>query len=275
MTNSINQKNKQAIKQAMILSAGKGTRMRPLTLTTPKPLIDVAGQPLIVWHILALKKAGITDITVNCSWLADKLIDSLGDGSQYGVRLHWSREEGEPLETAGGIAKALHDGKLKNEPFILVNGDVWTTFDFAKLVNTDFSKKSSQLADLPLAHLLLIDNPQHNPTGDFLLADGLAKVKAKESETVSTDGLDKTLDGALDKRLEKTYTFAGISVIHPQLLAGVAHDEAYPLAPLLKQAMDNQQVTAEKIDDKWVDVGTPERLAEVNAYVLKQLSQSQ
>ncbi len=118
------------ITQAMILSAGKGTRMRPLTLTTPKPLLDVGGKPLIVWHIFALKKAGITDITINCSWLADKLIEALGDGLQFGVNLHWSIEDGEPLETAGGIAKALAENKLRQENFILINGDVWTTFDF-------------------------------------------------------------------------------------------------------------------------------------------------
>ena len=123
------------ITQAMILAAGKGTRLRPLTLETPKPLVQVGAQPLIVWHIKALRAVGITDITINASWLADKLMTVLGDGSQYGVTLHWSLEENEPLETAGGIFKALETGKLQDEPFILVNSDVWTTYEFAEIVN--------------------------------------------------------------------------------------------------------------------------------------------
>ncbi len=234
------------ITQAMILSAGKGTRMRPLTLTTPKPLLDVGGKPLIVWHIYALKNAGITDITINCSWLADKLIQALGDGSQFGVNLHWSVEEGEPLETAGGIAKALAENKLRQENFILINGDVWTTFDFAKLVNF-------QLADDMLAHLLLTDNPQHNPTGDFILQNSLAKEKVSKKI----------------EQQEKSYTFAGISVINPKLLANVAINQAYPLAPLLKKAMQNNNISAEYMGDKWVDVGTPERLAYLDDFIRK------
>ncbi|MBS9779256.1 MAG: nucleotidyltransferase family protein [Moraxellaceae bacterium] len=235
------------ITQAMILSAGKGTRMRPLTLTTPKPLLDVGGKPLIIWHIHALKKAGITDITINCSWLADKLIDALGDGSQFGVNLHWSIEKGEPLETAGGIAKALAENKLRQENFILINGDVWTTFDFAKLV--DF-----QLADDMLAHLILIDNPPHNPTGDFILQNGLAKEKVSEEI----------------KREEQSYTFAGISVINPKLLENIKINQAYPLAPLLKNAMKNNKISAEYMIEKWVDVGTPERLTSLDYYIRKQ-----
>ena len=121
------------ITQAMILAAGKGTRLRPLTLETPKPLVEVGGQPLIVWHIKALQAAGITDITINASWLADKLMQALGDGAEYGVKLHWSDEGDEPLETAGGIFNALQTGKLQDAPFILVNSDVWTTYEFAQL----------------------------------------------------------------------------------------------------------------------------------------------
>lgn len=164
-----------AITQAMILAAGKGTRLRPLTLETPKPLVKVGGQPLIVWHIKALQAAGITDITINASWLADKLMDELmdelSDGSQYGVNLHWSLEEEEPLETAGGIFQALQTGKLQDAPFILVNSDIWTTYDFAQL--QDYSLGADQRA-----HLLLIDNPEHNNGGDFAINNGLASEQA-------------------------------------------------------------------------------------------------
>ena len=226
--------------QAMILAAGKGTRLRPLTLETPKPLVEVGGQPLIVWHIKALQAAGITDITINASWLADKLMHALGDGAEYGVKLHWSVEDDEPLETAGGIFNALQTGKLQDAPFILVNSDVWTTYDFAQL--QDYTLGPDQLA-----HLLLIDNPEHNNGGDFAINNGLA------SEQPIADA---------DK-----YTFAGISVVSARLVDGLVSGQPAPLAPLLKQAMLKFQITAEVIKDNWIDVGTPERLTQVNEFI--------
>lgn len=229
-----------AIKQAMILAAGKGTRLRPLTLNTPKPLVEVGGQPLIVWHIKALQAVGITDITINASYLADKLMDELGDGSQYGVKLHWSVEENEPLETAGGIFHALQTGKLQDAPFILINSDVWTTYNLAQL-------QGYKLGADQMAHLLLIDNPEHNNSGDFAINNGLASERAV---------------GDADK-----YTFAGISVISPRLLDCIVTGQAAALAPLLRKAMIKFQVTAEIIKDNWVDVGTPERLEQVNEFI--------
>ena len=228
------------ITQAMILAAGKGTRLRPLTLETPKPLVEVGGQPLIVWHIKALQAAGITDITINASWLADKLMQALGDGAEYDVKLHWSVEDDEPLETAGGIFNALQTGKLQDAPFILVNSDVWTTYDFAQL--QDYTLGPDQLA-----HLLLIDNPEHNNGGDFAINNGLA------SEQPIADA---------DK-----YTFAGISVVSARLVDGLVSGQPAPLAPLLKQAMLKFQITAEVIKDNWIDVGTPERLTQVNEFI--------
>lgn len=229
-----------AITQAMILAAGKGTRLRPLTFETPKPLVEVGGQPLIVWHIKALQAAGITDITINASWLADKLMSSLGDGTQYGVNLHWSVEDDKPLETAGGIFQALQTGKLQDAPFILVNSDVWTTYDFAQL-------QDYKLGNDQLAHLLLIDNPTHNSGGDFAINNGLASEKAVADA---------------DK-----FTFAGISVMSPRLVDGLVEGQPAALAPLLKQAMMKFQVTAEVIKDNWIDVGTPERLTQVNEFI--------
>lgn len=228
------------ITQAMILAAGKGTRLRPLTLETPKPLVEVGGQPLIVWHIKALQAAGITDIAINASWLADKLMDTLGDGAKYGVTLHWSVEEDEPLETAGGIFQALQTGKLRDEPFILVNSDVWTTYDFRQL--RDYTLSADQRA-----HLVLIDNPAHNDGGDFAINNGLASEQPV---------------GEADK-----YTFAGISVMSPRLVDGLVSGQPAALAPLLKQAMIKFQITAEVITDNWIDVGTPERLTQVNAFI--------
>jgi MurNAc alpha-1-phosphate uridylyltransferase len=228
------------ITQAMILAAGKGTRLRPLTLETPKPLVEVGGQPLIVWHIKALQAAGITDITINASWLADKLMDTLGDGSKYGVKLYWSVEDDEPLETAGGIFQALQTGKLRDEPFILVNSDVWTTYDFAQL--RDYTLSADQRA-----HLLLIDNPEHNNGGDFAISNGLASEQPI---------------GEADK-----YTFAGISVVSPRLVDGVVTGQPAALAPLLRKAMPKFQITAEVITDNWIDVGTPERLTQVNEFI--------
>lgn len=222
--------------KAMILAAGLGNRMRPLTLYTPKPLLEVGGKPLIVWHIEKLKKIGVTEIVINSAWLADKLISSLGDGSQFGVDIRWTREE-EGLETAGGIINALP--LLGTDPFILVNGDVWTTMDFEALCDIKLNDD--------LAHLVLVDNPKQHPEGDFTLLDGRAFA------------FDQDVKG-------ENLTFSGVSVIHPKLFDGLELGKR-PLAPLLKQSMQNQKVSAEKLKGAWVDVGTPERLMELDLQI--------
>lgn len=222
--------------KAMILAAGLGNRMRPLTLYTPKPLLEVGGKPLIVWHIEKLKKIGVTEIVINSAWLADKLISSLGDGSQFGVDIRWTRED-EGLETAGGIINALP--LLGTDPFILVNGDVWTTMDFEAL-------RHIKLND-DLAHLVLVDNPKQHPEGDFTLFDG------------RTFTFDQDVTG-------ENLTFSGVSVIHPKLFDGLEPGKR-PLAPLLKQAMQNQKISGEKLKGAWVDVGTPERLMELDLQI--------
>lgn len=213
----------------MILAAGLGNRMRPLTLYKPKPLLEVGGKPLIVWHIEKLKKIGVTDIVINAAWLADVLIDALGDGSQFGVNISWSKEQ-EGLETAGGIIHAIPF--LGQDPFILVNGDVWTTFDFADLLKVELKQN--------LAHLILVENPEQHPKGDFTLSSGRAYT------------FDQDVEG-------ENLTFSGISVIHPALFDGLEAGKR-PLAPLLKQAMLDANVSASKMTSAWVDVGTPERL---------------
>lgn len=222
--------------KAMILAAGLGNRMRPLTLYTPKPLLEVGGKPLIVWHIEKLKKIGVTEIVINSAWLANKLISSLGDGSQFGVDIRWTRED-EGLETAGGIINALP--LLGTDPFILVNGDVWTTMDFEAL-------RHIKLND-DLAHIVLVDNPKQHPEGDFTLSDGRAFT------------FDQDVAG-------ENLTFSGVSVIHPKLFDGLESGKR-PLAPLLKQAMHNQRISGEKLKGAWVDVGTPERLMELDLQI--------
>lgn len=231
------------IQQAMILAAGKGTRMRPLTLTTPKPLVPVADKPLIVWHIERLAKAGIKRIVLNAGHLADVLIDGLNQldlPSKLGIELHISIETGEPLETAGGIKYALSQGLLLDEPFILVNGDVWTEYDFLPLLSHDLTTH--------LAHLVMTANPEHNPDGDFALTDG--KVQLKTTQTPAL-------------------TFAGISVMSPKLVESVTAGQVFALAPLLKDAMSQNLITGEQMQSLWVDVGTLERLAWVDDYAKK------
>ena len=215
--------------KAMILAAGMGNRMRPLTLHTPKPLLEVGGKPLIVWHIEKLQKIGVQEIVINTAWLGEKLAEALGDGSQFGVKILWSHE-GEGLETAGGIIKALP--LLGNEPFILVNGDVWTTMDFAPLLNVQLEND--------LAHLVLVENPVQHPLGDFTLAADKAY----------------TFEQA---RSGENLTYSGVAVMHPQMFVGLESGKR-PLAPLLKQAMQQEKISAHKLQGVWVDVGTPERL---------------
>ncbi|MGE6605711.1 N-acetylmuramate alpha-1-phosphate uridylyltransferase MurU [Halomonas sp. NPDC076908] len=210
--------------KAMILAAGLGKRMRPLTNHCPKPLLPVAGKPLIVHHLERLRDAGIHEVVINVSYRADQIVDALGDGSAYGVRIHWSHET-TPLETGGGIQKALP--LLGKAPFLLINGDVWC----------DALPIFQALKEPDLAHLMLVDNPSHHPNGDFGFNEG----RVNQTDT---------------PRL----TFAGISVIHPKLLVGQP-EGAFALAPLLRAAMDENRVSGEYFTGYWVDVGTPERLA--------------
>ena len=222
--------------KAMILAAGLGNRMRPLTLHTPKPLLEVGGKPLIVWHIEKLQKIGVTEIIINTAWLGEKLANALGDGSQFGVKILWSHE-GEGLETAGGIINALP--LLGDEPFILVNGDVWTTMDFASLLDVQLGEQQ--------AHLVLVENPPQHLKGDFILSNGLAYTFEQE-------------------QLGEALTYSGIAVLHPRMFVGLENGKR-PLAPLLKQAMQQQQVSAEKLQGIWVDVGTPERLEQLDQQI--------
>ncbi|MBD9427322.1 nucleotidyltransferase family protein [Pseudomonas sp. PDM15] len=214
--------------KAMILAAGKGERLRPLTLHTPKPLVRAGGIPLIEFHVRALAAAGFSELVINHAWLGQQIEDYLGDGSRFGLRITYSAE-GEPLETGGGIFKALP--LLGEEPFLVINGDIWTDYDFATL------RRPLQ----GLAHLVLVDNPSHHPSGDFCLQD------------------DRVADAA-DR--ESSFTYSGMAVLHPRLFAG-CQPGAFKLAPLLRAAMADGQVTGEYFAGRWVDVGTHERLADV------------
>ena len=214
--------------RAMILAAGKGERMRPLTLHTPKPLVPVAGVPLIEYHLRGLAAAGFDEVVVNHAWLGQQIEDHLGDGSRWGLRIVHSAEA-EPLETGGGIFKALP--LLGDQPFVLINGDVWTDYDLARL--------RRPLAGL--AHLVLVDNPKHHGQGDFSLAQDQVSDASGEGTRL---------------------TFSGLSVLHPALFDG-CQAGAFKLAPLLRQAMAQGRVSGEHYRGQWIDVGTPERLAQV------------
>lgn len=215
--------------KAMILAAGKGERMRPLTLTTPKPLIPVNGVPLIEYHIKALAEAGFTELVINHAWLGQQIEDYLGNGQQFGVSIQYSAE-GEPLETGGGILKALP--LLGNQPFLIVNGDVFCNYPFIQL------KRPID----HLAHLVLVNNPPHVANGDFGL----------------------TQDHMVLDEAEQKYTYSGIAIINPKLFINCTA-QAFKLAPLLRDAMQQQQVTGELFTGNWVDVGTIERLKQVEA----------
>jgi MurNAc alpha-1-phosphate uridylyltransferase len=214
--------------KAMILAAGRGERMRPLTLARPKPLLDVGGRALIEHHLHELAGAGFTEVVINLSWLGEQIAAKLGDGSRYGVALRYSEEGPEPLETGGGIFRALP--LLGAAPFLVLNGDVWTTYPYARL------RHRLQPADL--AHVVLVPNPEHNLKGDFVLRDG------------------RMVEGEEGAR----YTFSGIGVYRPELFAGCA-DGIFKLAPLLRKAASAGRVSAELFTGDWLDIGTPERLA--------------
>ncbi len=217
--------------KAMILAAGRGERMRPLTDTTPKPLLEVAGKPLIVWHLEALARAGIEEIVINHAWLGEQMESVLGDGGAYGVSIRYSPEKPEALETAGGIIQALP--LLGEDPFLVMNADIWCDYPFTHLV-------APPLSPAFLAHLVMVDNPPQHPEGDFVLSKGL----------LSTEG-------------QPQLTFSGMGVYSPALFAGLAEGKR-PLAPLLRAAMIEARVSGEHYSGTWFDIGTPARLQQLD-----------
>jgi MurNAc alpha-1-phosphate uridylyltransferase len=218
--------------RAMILAAGRGERMRPLTDTCPKPLLPAGGKPLIVWHLEALAEAGIRDIVINHAHLGDRIEAALGDGSPFGVNLRYSPEPPGALETAGGIRHALP--LLGDAPFLVVNGDIWCDWDLARAQRIDLGNS--------LAHIVLVDNPPHHPEGDFSL-------------------LGDRIDNGPSRRL----TFTGIGVYAPALFADLPDNTPHKLRYPLRAAADAGRLKGEYHGGRWEDIGTPERLAALDA----------
>jgi MurNAc alpha-1-phosphate uridylyltransferase len=220
--------------KAMLLAAGLGSRMRPLTDHTPKPLLPVAGKPLLAWHLEKLAAAGFVDVVINCAWLGEQIEQFVGDGAQFGLRVQISREQ-TPLETGGGIFRALP--LLGDEPFVVISSDVWSDYPLARLLSVDTR----------CGHLVMVDNPAHLTGGDFsLAANGL---------------LNERGDGA-------KVTYSGIAVLHPDFFHGCT-DGVFALRSLMVRAMAQQALTGEHYRGEWLDVGTPERLREAERLALR------
>ncbi|MGH8705289.1 MAG: N-acetylmuramate alpha-1-phosphate uridylyltransferase MurU [Burkholderiales bacterium] len=213
--------------KVMILAAGRGERLRPLTDAVPKPLLEAAGKPLLAWHLERLARAGFRSAVINVSHLAESIVARFGDGEGYGLEIAWSREA-QPLETAGGIAQAR--ALLGPAPFLLVNADIHCDYDFARLRRHELGNR--------LAHLVLVPNPPHRAGGDFSL----------EAGAIGNDGAPR-------------YTYAGIAVLAPALLAAIGAGEKASYVPLLRAAAPKGQVSGELFEGHWCDAGTPERLA--------------
>lgn len=225
--------------KAMILAAGFGERLRPLTETTPKPLLKVGNKPLIQYHVERLVSAGIRELVINTSWLGDQIESFLGDGSRFGASILWSREN-EPLETGGGIRRAL--SSLGSEPFLLINGDVWTDFPLQTLVGRTWPESVD-------AHLVLVPNPAHHSLGDFTL---------DSHQTVS-----------YPDQANSTFTFSGLSVMRPEIFAmHSSASEKFPLRDVLATAIKAGYVKGEVYHGTWWDVGTIERLEALNSLIM-------
>jgi MurNAc alpha-1-phosphate uridylyltransferase len=223
----------------MILAAGLGQRMRPLTDTLPKPMLSVGGKPLLQHHLEALAKVGVSDVIINLAYLGDKIRAFLGDGERFGLSVRYS-EEPEPLETAGALLNALH--LLGDEPFLLINGDVWTDYPLAGLTNHTLQEDKD-------AHLVLVPNPEFHPAGDF----------------------SPNAEGKLENNPElEKFTFAGISLIHPRLISAYPHKrQKFPLGEVLRFGIEQNRISAEVYCGNWSDVGTPERLANLDIQLQK------
>jgi MurNAc alpha-1-phosphate uridylyltransferase len=237
--------------KAMILAAGRGERMKPLTDDCPKPLLKVKGVALIEHHIKKLAQIGIKEVVINHAWLGEMIERYLTDGSQWQINISYSAED-PALETAGGIINALP--LLGNKPFLLINSDVYTAFDFTKI---------PVLPDNKLAHLWLVKNPEHNLSGDFCIDDGLLQNKPIISEV---------------GQKQKSYTYSGIAIFKPEFFqqdsfqppgtSAIDKTSILPLAPMLRVAADQGHITASVLPYAWTDVGTPERLAQLNSLQL-------
>lgn len=218
--------------KTMILAAGRGERLRPHTDITPKPLIQVGKHRLIEYHLINLAKAGLKDVVINISWLADQIRETLGDGSNYSLNITYSDEGAEALETAGGIINAMPH--LGDEPFIVINGDIWCDYDLTRLMNRNLEYE---------AHLVLVNNPEHNTEGDFALEDGMIKNTGDEKLTYSGIGL---------------YTQDFFAETKPGKKA---------LAPMLRKKSELNKISGEIYNGQWVDIGTIERLAQLRSYL--------
>jgi MurNAc alpha-1-phosphate uridylyltransferase len=218
--------------KAMILAAGRGERLRPLTDTTPKPLLYAGKYRLIEYTIMSLVNAGITDIVINYAHLGEQFPKALGDGSNYGAHIQYSPEIAGGLETAGGIINALE--LLGDEPFLVVNGDIWTDYPFADLLKIELKPEQS-------CHLVLVMNPEHNPDGDFGLRSGL-----------------------VTEQSERRYTFSGIAIYRPQMFKDQPISKQ-PLKPYLLKAIEQNAASGEIYFDNWFDIGTEERLKQLTA----------
>jgi MurNAc alpha-1-phosphate uridylyltransferase len=224
----------------MLLAAGRGERMRPLTDHTPKPLLEAGGKPLIVWHIENLTRAGLTQLVINHAHLGEQLVDRLGDGKQFGVSIHYSAES-KALETAGGIANALH--LLGNAPFAVINADIYCEYDFSRLAPS----AAALLARGDMAHLIMVNNPEQHPNGDFGLLNG--RVIPLPPSPLS---------------LPSSYTFSGMGIYQPALFKSIPRGTIAPLAPLLREQIALDKISGEHYQGRWMDVGTPQRLQQLD-----------
>ena len=227
----------------MLLAAGRGDRMRPLTDVTPKPLLEVGGKPLIVWHIEKLVHAGITELVINHAHLGKQIEAALGDGSRYGASIRYSNE-GTALETAGGIAYALP--LLGDEPFAVISSDIYSDYDFAHLAEHATALQACN----DMAHLVLVSNPPHHPKGDFALSGNRIYPLFPFPYPLPT-----------------ILTFSGIGIYQPSLFSRITRGSAAPLAPLLRAQISIGKVSGEHHEGLWIDVGTPERLAELDKLI--------
>jgi MurNAc alpha-1-phosphate uridylyltransferase len=249
----------------MILAAGRGERMRPLTVARPKPLLEVGGRALITHHLERLAAAGFERVVINLSWLGEQIAAALGSGARHGLDIVYSEEGPEPLETGGGIFRALPLLQPRpGAPFVVLNGDVWTDYPYARLRE----RFAEGFSAGDLAHVVLVPNPEHNARGDFVLHAG-RMVEPPNAVDPSGAALSPGADvpGVGVSRAANSglrYTFSGLGVYHPDVFAGCS-DGIFKLAPLLRAAARAGRVSAELYEGDWLDIGTPERLAALDA----------